>query len=491
MATFEEQVEGLTSLSLDGSSAPTQTELTQFLTDGAKEVINVLPANLIDLCAASQSFTSGTADTLKTGKVLRVFRSDGDIKQPCRKVDAMQKGRFSDNEDMNYATVTDPVYYIENNSLDILPVGGSATYSEVQYPAVAFGDSAIAVFPDEAEYLVPLYAAVKSLQNAMGNKTSDLPSDITFPAIAGPPESPSFDTGAISISSSVPVYLKPVKSQTAFSSYTSGLSETDPGIFSITAVAPAAPSLSTTSVSFTQTAPSYTKPAVAPDFAQVNTYIDTSEDIELASSKLQEIGSQLSEYQANIQNELNEYGKESAVYQAQLQVSIQNAQFDNDEDARVLKKYQAEVQKYQADVSKEVQEYSQKLAQYQLELSTSYQAWAKTESDNIQMFQTDIQNSLNKFNEENTAFQNELQEKTQEARNQQTKDSSEYSVKLQKYSNQMQSYAAEVSKSVQDFNSKLQKHTTGYGWLGGQQAKLQQDYDKGLQMLMGGGAMPR
>ena len=40
MATFEVQVEGLTSLALDGSSSPTQSELTQFLTDGAKEVIN-------------------------------------------------------------------------------------------------------------------------------------------------------------------------------------------------------------------------------------------------------------------------------------------------------------------------------------------------------------------------------------------------------------------------------------------------------------------
>ena len=39
MATFEAQVEALTSLSLDGSSAPTQSELSQFLTEGAKEVI--------------------------------------------------------------------------------------------------------------------------------------------------------------------------------------------------------------------------------------------------------------------------------------------------------------------------------------------------------------------------------------------------------------------------------------------------------------------
>ena len=82
MATFEAQVEGLTSLAIDGSSAPTQTELTQFLTDGAKEVINILPEGLLPLCSSSVSFTSGSASTLNTGKVLHVLRSDGDISQP-------------------------------------------------------------------------------------------------------------------------------------------------------------------------------------------------------------------------------------------------------------------------------------------------------------------------------------------------------------------------------------------------------------------------
>tara|TARA_R100000789_G_C2876037_1_gene112921 strand:- start:12 stop:476 length:465 start_codon:yes stop_codon:yes gene_type:complete len=89
----------------------------------------------------------------------------------------MYKGKYSDPDDMNYASVTDPAFYVENNSIDVLPAGGSCTYSEVQYPAVAYGDSAIAVFPDEAEYLVPIYASIKSLQNVLGNKSSN--SDIT------------------------------------------------------------------------------------------------------------------------------------------------------------------------------------------------------------------------------------------------------------------------------------------------------------------------
>ena len=101
MATFEAQVEGLTSLDISSSSSPNQTELTTFLTDGAKELINLFPSNLLNLCASSQSFTSGSASTLNTGKVLRVFRSDGDIKQPCRPIAADYKGRYSDPDDMN------------------------------------------------------------------------------------------------------------------------------------------------------------------------------------------------------------------------------------------------------------------------------------------------------------------------------------------------------------------------------------------------------
>tara|TARA_R100000700_G_scaffold41144_1_gene60044 strand:+ start:7279 stop:8034 length:756 start_codon:yes stop_codon:yes gene_type:complete len=174
MATFEAQVEGLTSLAIDGSSAPTQAELTQFLTDGAAEVLNSLPRSLLPLCSSSTSFTSGSPNTLNTGKVLNVFRNDGEISQPCRRISASDKGRATDPEEMMYATATDPVYFIDNNALDVLPAGGSCSYSEVNYSAVSYADSNISAFPDEAEYLVVLYASVKALQNVMANMDSSI-----------------------------------------------------------------------------------------------------------------------------------------------------------------------------------------------------------------------------------------------------------------------------------------------------------------------------
>ena len=129
MATFEAQVEGLTSLSIDGSSAPTQTELTQFLTDGAKEIINILPPNLLDWCASQQTFTSvmpgSEAETMNTGKVLRVYRNDGDFDRVCRRIRADEKGYANDPDEMGYASSTDPVFYTENNKLNALPEAGS------------------------------------------------------------------------------------------------------------------------------------------------------------------------------------------------------------------------------------------------------------------------------------------------------------------------------------------------------------------------------
>ena len=172
---FAAEISALTGYNADyGTDSPTgetyRAHTTQWLTDSAKEVINQLPKHLLPLCSAEQSFTSGAPNTLNTGKILNVFRSDGDIKQPCRQIDSSYKGRVLDSDDMDYASVTDPVYFIENNAIDVLPSGGAVTYSEVQYPSVAYTSTAIAIFPDEAERIVVLGAAIKAAEYMLANE---------------------------------------------------------------------------------------------------------------------------------------------------------------------------------------------------------------------------------------------------------------------------------------------------------------------------------
>jgi len=181
MATFEAQVEALTSLSIDGSSAPTQTELSQFLTDGAKEVLNTLPRSKQSLFTTSNDLNGSSPNfTVLGSEIFSVTRDDGTINQPCRIVRPELNGRIRDADDMMAATATDPAYYITNNILSVVPEPTNAQNAHVHtlnYPTVAFGDSAIAKFPDDAEYLVSIYGAIKSLQNLMASKSSN--ADVT------------------------------------------------------------------------------------------------------------------------------------------------------------------------------------------------------------------------------------------------------------------------------------------------------------------------
>ncbi len=445
MANFDAQV-----IDLVGSSWTTdQDAVDQFITEGANEVINSMPRSMQERIAEETAVTSGTTPS-EGHKVLSMTRNDGTIDQPCRRIPAGKRGRVADSSDMEYATTSDPAYYLNDGKFNILPSGGSGnkvvsvlTYSQEDGTRLdASGIDTIANFPNEAEYLIVLYAAMKALQQNMNGKTSNLPADITFPSIPIAPAAPSFDTGAISISTSVPTYTSP-----AFLVPTLGQMPSIPTV----------PILSAQSVTISGSAPAY----VGPSYSTIDTYIDTDEDVELAQSKLQEVSSQ-------IQDSLNRFNDDNVEYQAKLQKDIQDARFSDENESRKLQTYLGEIQSYSAEVNRTIQE------------------WSQEYGFRLQEYSSNLQDAISTFNRENTVYQNELQEKIQEANNQQTKDSSEYSAKIQKYSNEMQSYVAEVNKSVQDFSTKLQKHTTDYGWLQGQYQQLSADYQRGIQLLRGG-----
>ena len=100
MATFEAQVEALTGISIDGSSSPTQTELSVFLQDGVKDVIHrmieIKPAEL----ARFTSTTNSTSSIAKVGAILSVVR-EHDSTTILRKCAAIDPGDRYDATDSN------------------------------------------------------------------------------------------------------------------------------------------------------------------------------------------------------------------------------------------------------------------------------------------------------------------------------------------------------------------------------------------------------
>ena len=535
MASFKDQVEDLTGVTISDTDG-----LDAMLQGSAREICKILPEDERVKMATITNDVTSTVDK----EIFSVSRSGYYATEIGRGLAA----QAADTNSIHSATNETPVYYVADKALTVLPSSGTVQILSFTAPAVAntWGTSELigAGLPSSIEYAITLGAAMGQLHALLAVKRVAMLSGLSMSSVA--PSVPTLSAQSVDdFSSAAPTYVKPIKvTSTAFTDYTSGLSEADPGIFSIGSVAPASPSL--TQVTFTSvdtaldivtpvvatatlaaatiytgSAPNFTKPFAGPDFAQVNTYIDTDEDTELANAKILEINSQLSQYQSDIQNEQAEFNKEHAIYQAAIQDSSQTLQIANgvnlaqaqsdlavatsnkdrdlqrqlqnnvntmqaiiNDNNRKIALYQSEIQTYQANVSKEVQVYSSKMSQYQLELTSAIQTWGKTEEDNISTYQTDIQNELNKFNKESAIYQATMQEKVQEA---QLKDSNE-GRKLQQYQAELQAYQNNVAKEVQEYTTKIQRQQmemdtlkTQYAWVGGQ-------YQQQLQILAG---MPR
>ena len=345
MADFETRVEGLTQLTMGTDPAPSTSELTEFLKDGVLDVTNrwlAMRPQDIELFGRETTISDSQGVSVGGAKIISVIReagadgsSDGSTAwEPCRKIPSSMQSRAVDVDSLFYASSYSPVYTINSDkAINVYPVPSSNNGFKVFYvneeprdisnnATLIHSHSNIKYFPYDKVYLVVIYASMRSLQAAMGATTI---TDLTITVV--PPDTPS-----------APNF-------------------TAAGVTTVTARAISA------------SAPTYDNTIASSEFGNLATLIDTDEDVELATAKLQEI-------QALMQNELNEFNQANIAYQQdvqealqELQVAAGEAQKEADftqqtqiqEYASKLQKYQNEIAAYQADVATEVQEYTQNL----------------------------------------------------------------------------------------------------------------------------------
>ena len=176
MANFKTQIQDVIG-SFDDDVA-----INQFLTDGAKELINMMPPKLKQKCSKVTNLYIGNTDTTMdldgVGEILYVTRENANSGYyiGCREVSPLLADSANDSTSLHYATATDPVYWIESNSsgnstLFVKPTPDSnqpAKVMRVAYPTiVGSDDSIVANFPDELEYLIVLYAAIKIVERQL------------------------------------------------------------------------------------------------------------------------------------------------------------------------------------------------------------------------------------------------------------------------------------------------------------------------------------
>ena len=331
MARFDAQVVELVGITYSTD----QAALDQFITEGANEVINAMPRSIMERVAKETTFTNTVSS--EGHKVLAVLKNDGTIDQPCRKVPAFKRGRIQDSSDMEFASSSDPAYYIQDSLITLFPTGSGGklvsmpTYSQSS-PLDASAIATITNFPNEYEYLVVLYAAIKALQQVLNSIVLD-DASISY-------SNASVGDGITAAVDSITVAPTDAAGSTG-SAYTSPTVQTDGGTIELTTIV---------QLDAENTIDDFDGNAIEFDqwWSTLAHLIEDQEDSELAQLQISKISAYVNAFQAEVQDA--QAAMQATIEDARqsTQASIANAQ--NDVQASIQKMQlstQASIQKMQ------------------------------------------------------------------------------------------------------------------------------------------------
>jgi hypothetical protein len=178
MATFNAQINDLVGAFTDTAA------ITQFLRDGIRQLVNVLPSDRLNdiltvqaLDGSTSTFSLNDSGNNARGNIMSVSRQNvNGIKQLCRQIPISLVSRASDPEDLMFISATDPAYYISGGVLNVLPTPTNSQTAEVVFvplTAVSHSDEEINGFPNDLEYIVVLYASIKAAQSLLAIEEDD------------------------------------------------------------------------------------------------------------------------------------------------------------------------------------------------------------------------------------------------------------------------------------------------------------------------------
>ena len=163
MATLSAQIQALTGTNV------TETELDQFCEDAVRELTNMFPQNLKNMCYTKNTFTSAAAgseaETIASKHIGSVYA--GTVK--CREIDPKDKYQAADSDSIHVASATDPVYYVEGGKLNILPASSSGIYSLINFSITTTGTMAKTIYCNIFISLISLFFLSISLIIILNN----------------------------------------------------------------------------------------------------------------------------------------------------------------------------------------------------------------------------------------------------------------------------------------------------------------------------------
>ena len=288
-----------------------------YLTEGVKFVTKYVTMNkgMSDRLTSATTLDSSptTLSLSPVLKIVNVTRSDASRYREALQVPLAKADDYTDVNSLYYTSKLDPKWYIKNNTLHVIPTPSDAqpaiVYNITPDASVGLGDTSITNFPDELERGVVLYACKELLRLMMAN--------ITLPTV------------------------------------------------------PTVVTLNDTTLSTLTTAPSYSKPVITTNYGTLSGTDTTSgteadfgvddfiadEDPEMAGIALAKQAQLIQQYAVDVENELNEYNKELAIYTTDLQQKIESAKIVSESEGQEIQDYMARVESYANEINSKMADY--------------------------------------------------------------------------------------------------------------------------------------
>ena len=321
--SFKTEIEAIVG-DIDSPDYTSQADL--YLEEGVKYITKYVSFNedMANRMTSSTTLNSSptTMSTASVLQIVSVTRNDGTRNRKAMEISPEDAADYTDVNSIYYTSKLDPKYYVESGTLNVIPTPANGQSALVKHispdTSVGLGDTSISNFPDELERGVVLYAAKEVLRLMMAN--------VTLPTV------------------------------------------------------PTAVTLNDTTLASLGTAPSYNKPTITTDYGTLSGSDTTSgteadfgvddfiadEDPEMAQVALGKQQQLLQQYAADIENELNEYNKELAVYTTDLQQKIEAARMVSESEAQEIQDYLGRVESYANEINAKMADYDWYTKQYEM-----------------------------------------------------------------------------------------------------------------------------
>ena len=314
MATFEDKVIALTSIAIDGTSTPTNTELSSLLVDGVIDVVNKITVLKPEELSKFTKTTHHTGSGTKKGKILSVLREHNstDILRVCTPINPALRYEATDVDSLHYRSKFNPGYYELDGSIHCVPGAQGSNNNDIVVTQVnydaglllsdTYGVGDIENFPVDYEYLVVLHASAMSCMAAASGIHASLP---TKP---NAPREPIFPDKSTELPD----------------------------------------------------APEYISPILDFNLASLNSNL-ANEDIEMSEKEMEKIDKKMEKFRVEQDNNQKLFTKELETFKSELDMRIKNS----DRTTQiVVAEYKNALEKYQGDTAAYTAEMQEKVAQY-------------------------------------------------------------------------------------------------------------------------------